>query len=90
MNPYTLRNNDDLLDYLVRTARVLVDSGHGALAQRVERAALFANGSPSEFLHEAQSALRSLGIAKPSGLDLSELRSVVDQIEVAFRSIGGA
>ena len=90
MNLYTLRSNDDLVEYLARTAKVLVDNGHGALAKDVERAKLFANGSSSEFFHEAYIVLKSLEIAKPNGLDLLEVRAVVDQIETAFRSIGGA
>lgn len=90
MNPHALKNNSELLEYLARTAQVLRSNNLVELAQELERAELFANGSPSEFLHEAQSALQSLTSANLAGLDLREVRAVIRQIKDAFRKVGGA
>jgi hypothetical protein len=90
MNPYILKNNSEFLEYLVRTAQVLRSNNHVELAEELERAGLFANGSPSEFLHEAQTALQSVTSAKPAGIELGEVHAVISQIKEAFRKVGGA
>ena len=90
MNPHTLKDNSELLKYLAQSAQALLSNNCGELAEEIERAELFANGSPSEFLHEAQTALESITNAKPEGIELGEVHAVISQIKEAFRKIGGA
>lgn len=90
MNPHALKDNSELIEYLANSAQVFRLNNHLELAVELERAVLFANGSPSEFLHEAQTALQSVVSAKPSGIELDEINAVIGQIKEAFRKAGGA
>ncbi len=90
MNPHALKDNSELLEYLAHSAQVLRSKNLVELAEELERAILFANGSPSEFLHEAQTALQSVVSAKPAGIELGEIYEVISQIKEAFRKVGGA
>jgi hypothetical protein len=93
MNPKILQSNDDLASYLVWLGNRLGDGGQAALADDVILASRFANGSPSEFLHEAQTALEKVVHLRPSSLANEEIegaKAVVVQIKVAFKKIGGA
>lgn len=90
MKPLPLQDNADLFKYLMRTAQFLRSQNHVQLAVDVERAALFASGSPSEFLHEAQASLERVVSAKPRGFGLVEVHTVINQIKEAFRNVGGA
>jgi len=90
MNPHALKDNLELLEYLAHLAQVLRSNNLVELAEELERAILFANGSPSEFLHEAQTALKSVVSAKPEGIELGEIHAVISQIKEAFRKVGGA
>ena len=85
-----LTDNADLLEYLARIAQILRDQSHEKLAQEADRAGLFASGSPSEFLHEAHASLERVARAKPAGIELGEVYSIIDQIKEAFRNVGGA
>jgi len=93
MNPKDLQSNDDLASYLVWMGKRLGDGRQSALADDVILASRFASGSPSEFLHEAQSALEKVVSLRPSPLTNEEIegaKTVVAQIKVAFKKIGGA
>lgn len=90
MNRQTLKDNSELLGYLNQLANKLRNLSRIDLAEEVERASLFANGSASEFLHETQEALEVVSVAKPEGIELPEVQSVINQIKEAFRRIGGA
>ena len=57
------------------------------------RASTFISGSPSEFLHESELVLkdvRSIYAEKLTSLQIDEISGVIEQIEDAFRSVGGA
>lgn len=90
MNPQALKDNSELLEYLTRIALILRDQKYMELAEEVERAGLFASGSPSEFMYEAQTSLERVASAKPAGIELSEVQSAINQIKEAFRAVGGA
>jgi hypothetical protein len=94
MNPHSLQSDRELYEFLLKLSEELTLKGEIELAQEVGRANRIASGSPSEFLHEAQMALRSV-IAKSGSIALSELqlaqiKSIIRQIEIAFLKIGGA
>ena len=93
MDTRHLQNNQELFDYLVKLSADLDAKGERRLAEDVKRASRFVNGSPSEFLHESQVVLKIL-LSQHSSLfssnDLADLASIVEQIELAFKSIGGA
>lgn len=83
-------DNSELLEYLERTASFLRSRNMTESARRLELAARHANGSPSEFLHEAQMALLYLLDTQPVGVDVSEVRLVITRIQAAFLHVGGA
>ncbi len=85
-----LKDNADLFRYLIGLSKKLCDARHFELADTAKTASLFASGSPSEFLHEAQSSLEQISMARPEQIDLGELDSVIAQIKEAFKKIGGA
>jgi hypothetical protein len=93
MNPHQLQNNNELFDYLVWLSGELKSKGQIEVAEQVHIASRFASGSPSEFFHEAQESLKQVrtkcvSVLRPS--QVSELTSVIEQIEAAFKKIGGA
>ena len=92
MNPQYLQNNDDLYRYLLWLSDELKQKGMFEVSREVEWASKFANGSPSEFLHEAVTALTSAH-AKCSDIlteaQLTEVASVIGQIHAAFQRVGG-
>lgn len=88
-----LQNNEDLLEYLVHLGENLQKRQHIELAEIVNQSSRFANGSASEFMHEAQLALERVSKDHSKGLSNSELQDievVLAQIKEAFRKIGGA
>jgi hypothetical protein len=94
MNLHSLQSDRELHDFLLKLSEELTSKGAIEMAQEVGRASRFASGSPSDFLHESQMALRSV-IAKSGSIALSELqleqiKSIIRQIEIAFLKIGGA
>jgi len=90
MNQQLLKDNFDLYQFLCKLAQELRRTDHVELAENIETASLFANGSPSEFLHEAQVTLEQVERARPEQIDITQIRFVIAQIKEAFRKIGGA
>lgn len=91
-NPRQLASNEALLAYVAWLEDRLRVGEELHLASVVERSIGFAGGSPSEFLHEVDCALRMVAgqthvLSEQEQRDIS---AVIDQIERAFRSIGGA
>jgi hypothetical protein len=93
MNRKRLEDSRDLYDYLLELAGELHLRGRPDLEQRLTWASGFATGSPSEFLHEAQEALkqvRSNGRSELKKTEFAQVNHVIRQIEVAFIKVGGA
>jgi hypothetical protein len=93
MTSRLLQNNNELLQYLLQLSEELQSKGALALAEELKFASRFASGSPSEFLDEAQQALRKVRANCECALDETQLKaisSVINQIEVAFIKVGGA
>jgi hypothetical protein len=93
MNPLQLQSNYELRDYLVWLSNELKSKGQSELAEEVHLASRFAGGSASEFLHEAGEALRKVKTSSASMLTESQLAAVekvIEQIETAFKKVGGA
>jgi hypothetical protein len=84
----TLSNNTELYQYLVVLAERLAQRGAQPLSDAVRRAAGHASGLSTEFLGESRTALRRV-LAEEDGalppVERYELRSVLSQIEAAFR-----
>jgi hypothetical protein len=88
-----LSSNAELLEYLRHLVDELRRSDESEFADVVLTASFFASGSPSEFLHEARTALGKVRlncVGKLSSKEFEKLSSVIAQIDVAFRQIGGA
>jgi hypothetical protein len=88
-----LKNNEELYRYLLSLADELKHLGKSHASFAVALASQFASGSPSEFLHEAMTALTSVQADCKEILtetQLANLKSVIEQIKVAFQRIGGA
>jgi hypothetical protein len=88
-----LRSNQELFSYLVELGDHLQGKGESELAGAVKIASRFASGSQTEFLAEAQSALRKVRTSNSSALSpeqISEVVGILQQIQVAFIKIGGA
>ena len=88
----TLTSNTQLFSYLRDLAEELHHCNETDAAETVLLASRFASGSTSEFLHESQLALKKVrstcdGKLMPSRLE--KITSVIEQIEDAFRSVGG-
>ena len=93
MNPHQLQDNTELIKYLVWLSDELKTKGFTAAAEEVYIASRFGGGSPSEFFQEAYESLKTVEAQCTSVLNssqLAELISVMDQIEEAFKKIGGA
>jgi len=81
-----------LYEYLVRLSGELTSLGELDLAEKVRFASRFASGSPSEFLGEARLALTLVSdhcALKLTEKEIIEIKSVIQQINVAFMKIGG-
>lgn len=88
-----LTSNAQLFSYLCDLADELHRCNEADAAEAIQLARKFASGSPSEFLHESQLALKKVrstcaGVLTPPQLE--KLISVIEQIEDAFRDVGGA
>jgi hypothetical protein len=84
----TLSNNAELHQYLVMLADRLAHRGAQSLSDAVRRAAGHATGLSTEFLHESRIALKRVLAEEHATLppvERYELRSVLSQIEAAFR-----
>lgn len=82
-----------LYEYLIRLSEDLKSRGQHELAAEVKFASRFVVGSPSEFLHEAQQALKRVKSKCGSTLSRVEAASITDmiqKIEISFLKIGGA
>jgi hypothetical protein len=93
MNPRSLKNNSELLEYLFQLKQHLEVNQYTALAEEINQATLFANGSATEFLHETQLALEHLTKERPRNFSKEQLKDaefVILQIKSAFQKIGGA
>jgi tellurite resistance protein len=88
-----LTSNAQLFDYLCDLARELQRCNETEAADAIVAASKFISGSPSEFLHESRVALvkvQSTCRESLSSFLLEGVSSVVNQIDDAFRRIGGA
>jgi hypothetical protein len=93
MHHKSIKNNADLADGLASLAVNVMASGRSGIAEELVRASRFATGSPSEFLHEAELAIRKTidccgDVLTPVQID--ELKGVLKQIDEAFDDVGGA
>lgn len=89
----SLQSNLDLLAYMQKLATDLKAVGALDDAYRIADASKFASGSPSEFLHEARNSLAGTLQSQEkvlTAIQMEDLRSVIRQIDDAFRKIGGA
>jgi hypothetical protein len=88
-----MKSNTDLKNFLIHLADEVRASGAPNASEDLLTASRFASGSPSEFLHEAQAALKrtmqSFNHAL-SGDQRDAVKSVIKQIETAFKQGGGA
>lgn len=85
--------HDDLLQYLLRLHDTLRRRGAPALAEKVRLASYFATGSTSEYYAEAQRALKGIVAEQERILcdqELGELSTWLNEIDAAFKRIGGA
>lgn len=88
-----LHSNEELFVYLQFLANEFKKKGNTDLANELFLASNFISGSASEFLHEAHVVLIKVLSNYHAYLlpdQISELKSVIIQIEKAFREIGGA
>lgn len=80
---------------LLRRLRFIADEcravGLSDAAAAVDRATHFSSGSPSEFLHESDEALRPLlGMSRLPDSVRRLCREIVRDIERGFRAVGGS
>jgi hypothetical protein len=88
-----LQNNQELFNYLTVLSDHLRSRGQTELANVVRTASQFAFGSQSEFLSEAQDALKKVRSSNSNVLDQeqsSKITDIINQIQVAFIKVGGA
>jgi hypothetical protein len=93
MNPKDIKSNEDLYEYICWLAQELRKRGQEALAGKLVTANDFACGSPSEFLHEAECALKEVtasGDAKLNDTEKEDVTAVIRLIDEAFKKVGGA
>jgi hypothetical protein len=88
-----LQNNNDLYRYVLSLASELAQRGKSEACSRLTLASQFAFGSPSEFFHEALTALNYIqadckDVLAP--IQLEDLALVIEEIHAAFQLIGGA
>jgi len=77
-------SNQELYDYLLRLADVLVERGSHVLARRVRGAAQQASGMSTEFLGESRLALEQTLAAEAGALnpqDRKYLVAAIDQLD---------
>lgn len=89
---FHLESNAALLSYLALLSAQLESRGEADLACIVDASSRFASGSPSEFLNEAGAALEIVHQRSKvlSPTDQAQLKSIIEQIDAAFRQVGGA
>ncbi|MEO8591288.1 MAG: hypothetical protein ABI432_18055 [Flavobacteriales bacterium] len=88
-----LESNSHLSTYLIGIESRCRELGLNVEADRVRSAGRYTIGSPSEFLHQAQEALKVVlvkGQKVLNAVEREEITSVINQIEKAFANIGGA
>jgi len=92
MNAQALKSNADLFSYLNGLADTLRQCDQIKLSENILRASKFSSGSPSEFLHEAYDALKTVELVSSllSPDQREKLLAVMGQLSSAFRLIGGA
>ncbi len=93
MNIQRIANNEDLAQYLLQLGAELHSHGCIDVAEDVHRASRFAGGSSSEFLYEAEEALKKVAGSCADVLPQIEIAQVVrvlKQIREAFDQVGGA
>lgn len=93
MNVHQLKNNQELFDYLAWLSNELKSKGQTGLSEEVRIASRLVSGSASEFLHEAQDALKKVRgqcAGAMNNAQLADVTSVIEQIEIGFKKVGGA
>jgi hypothetical protein len=88
-----IESNDDLEKYLLELSTELRSCGRDATAEQVHHASLFAQGSASEFLYEAEKALKEVQRTCVDVLPemvIAQVARVLRQITEAFDRVGGA
>jgi hypothetical protein len=86
-------DNDDLAIYLQHLSVELLLRGCVALAEDLRNAHAFSSGSASEFLHEAERALKEVHRACSdvlSELEIAQVARVLKQCRDAYDRVGGA
>lgn len=93
MRHFQLHSNDDLHQYLLWLSNEFRQRGYADTANEITAVSQFALGSPSEFLGEADTLLRSVHVSSDGVLTETERDDLVEaikQIDNAFRRVGGA
>ena len=93
MNTKRIASNGDLANYLQQLSAELRSRGRDAIAAQAQRASLFASGSASEFLYEAEEALKEVRRSCSDALseiEMAQVARVLQQIRDAFDKVGGA
>lgn len=93
MNTIQLKSNKDLFEYLVVLSRELEQFNEVVVAKELFHASRFFSGSPTEFLHEAHTALlnaKKVCKEKSYIIQLANIETVIKQIDFAFKQVGGA
>jgi hypothetical protein len=88
-----LKSDKDLFDFLVFLSKQFYSYGQNDIANELNFASRFASGSTSEFYHESEIVLKRVRDSFKDLLTESqflEIISVIDQIDSAFKRIGGA
>lgn len=93
MSTKRIESNEDLASYLQQLSTELRTRGCDSEAAQTQHASLFLNGSASEFLFEAEEALkevhRTCANVLPE-LEMAQVIRVLKQIRGAFDRVGGA
>ena len=92
MNIKRIANNNDLADYLQQLGAQLRSCDRFDAAERTLFASQFATGSASEFLFEAEEALKVVHRSCAdvlSEVEIAQVVRVLKQIREAFDQVGG-
>lgn len=87
-----LASNAELYSFLQQLSDRLRSIGELSAAEDILLSSRFVSGSQSEFLHEARHALAQVRLHGSTKLDVDEIQmlsSVIDQLDTAFRDVGG-
>jgi hypothetical protein len=93
MNPPDYKRTDGFYVYLNELSDELKNRDKWDLGEELFQANLFCGGSSSEWLHEVQVVLKKIRNDCTSVLSASELSDVstaIDQVDLAFKKVGGA